>query len=515
MEKTKYKKLFISLIKKYGIELLDEFYNIINNNSLSENGPYNIKLGQKLIPLSLADVQNPFNIEYKPWREYLLNINLSNLVVNNVAPGFSINNNYSYIKDSKKRLYDNTIQYEKLKRSEIAVSVFELLNKARSYTHMNFQENKIIREKLNSWISNKFKTLYEKINDPIDYLKSDLIMSEVTLAMISEYTGRTFWDMFHLVNTSVKYNKLLGMPFTSGTKYFSKYIFDICYNLLAMNKVYGVLHGDLHLNNMTIHNNMYSVFSNKTNKLQVMYVINDKHQYLFETCGYYSCLIDFSRSIILTDKIEMLKDSNLPKSHIYLDNKDKFFKDQIKRLIQIYLNNTDSKHDIHQLELIFYDKFDYIFKLLTASDVYSMVDKLLNLFTLNSFKINKKNIDLLTNIKNISYKFISEEMAKLLNIAGYEKIIEEMEWPIETIIKSCFYENEINNCELFNICDLYNLNNEMNFSIHNTKNLPSYWPITHKNYKLIINNYKKFEKIKSDNLKTINLIASRHHLKYQ
>lgn len=515
---------FKLLIEKYTMKEIDLLRFYFNNNFLSSSDFYesyydNIKLGQKLIPLSLSDVQNPFNLMYKPWREYLININITNLVTNNITPGFPICNNYSYIKNTKKTLYDNEIQYEKLHSSGIAISIYELLNKARSYTYMNLDKDKIIKEKINSWISNKFKTLHDKINDPIDFIKNDMIMSEVTLAMVSEYTGRTIWDVFILISKSPYYNKLVGEPLTSrGSKYFTKYIFDVCYSLLAMNEKYGIIHGDLHLNNITLHNNTYKSFSeNGIKNPQILYIIDDNNQYIFDTCGYYSCIIDYSRSIILPDKLSLLKDLSLPKSHEYLIDHDKFHLEQVKRLIHIYKCYSDDKTDSETLTFIFKNKFEAVFKLLTATDVYSMVDKILKLFLSDELKKpHDKSLLMLKNIKEISNQFITIEMSKLINIKEYEQIVLKMEWPIKTIIEKCFYENNINNYELKTIVDVFNINNNIKYSIQNSLSFPSYWSDININYKnILLKSIKVNESIKNKNLKVINLIASRHYLKYQ
>ena len=44
-----------------------------------------IELGQKLIPLNISEAQNPFNIIYKPWREFLISQRVQDLVINGVA----------------------------------------------------------------------------------------------------------------------------------------------------------------------------------------------------------------------------------------------------------------------------------------------------------------------------------------------------------------------------------------------------------------------------------------------
>ena len=79
-------------------------------------------------------------------------------------------------------------------------------------------------------MSHKFKELSEKIQDPIDYAKEEIIMSNVAFCIISEYVGRTIMDVVLLSKSSPYYDKLIGSPFTlEGYPLFTKYMFELCY----------------------------------------------------------------------------------------------------------------------------------------------------------------------------------------------------------------------------------------------------------------------------------------------
>ena len=47
-------------------------------------------------------------------------------------------------------------------------------------------------DEISLWLSEKFRCLYEKINDPIEYSKRDLIMSEVAFGVVSEFCREKF-----------------------------------------------------------------------------------------------------------------------------------------------------------------------------------------------------------------------------------------------------------------------------------------------------------------------------------
>ena len=517
------------LIKTYTIEEIYKLRYLTNNIFTSYNNidkkNVSVKLGQKIIPLSIAESQNPFSINFKPWREYLITSHLSNYIVNNIAPGFFLTNSWFYIKNSRKGLFDNEIQYEKMERSELAIQITELLNKAKLFTQENISKKtlKLTNKRLNTYISNKFKELSQYIQTPIDFAKEDIIMSNVALCIISEYVGRTLWDVMLLSKSSTYYNNLIGQPFTlSGSHLFAKYMFEMCYNLYCMNSISGIIHGDLHLNNITLNPLTYQNEKNINNvqNPNVLYVLGDeKNQYIFPTVGYYTCLIDFSRSIILPEKVQLLNLSSIPKTFKIFDNIQYFQKDQVDRLLSLYIRHTtDSEANKDDLRILFKNKFEAVFKLLTTIDVYGITQKLLHMFLLNEknvVKPHKNCIDLLEKINKYSQTYLTVEMNKLITDANYEKTILEMEYPIFTIIKNCFYEYSVINAEIGNIVDIYNINNELKFSLDKLE----LYPDRIKNDTISYIKYSKssrniFEKQKQENMKTISYIATRQKQKH-
>ena len=531
-------KFYRNLKKKYLASDIDELQTLIN---YIKHSPSDIvgdtKVGQKIIPLSIAEAQNPFNIRYDPWREYLISLHLSDLVVNYVSPGFFIINEWFYIKNARKGLFDNDIQYEKMHRSELAEQITNLLTRADYYTHENIDAkvkklkyDKNIKKLTDSWITKKFKILSKKIQDPIQYAKEEIIMSNVALVFISEYVGRTILDVISLCRSSPYYNKLVGEPFTlAGYPCFTKYMFDICYNLYCMNSISGLIHGDLHLNNATLKASLYKRnrdikdIQNPT----VLYVLGDleTEQFILPTIAYNTCIIDYSRSIILPDKISQFHDNSLPKSYSLLSNAKEFQLEQVDRLLSIYIHFTsDSNYNIDDLRVIFKNKFEAVFKLMTSADIYSFTQKLITIFDLNDKSIvvpHKSCIELLKKINKTSEHFLTVEMNKLILDGNYEKTILEMEWPLFTIIKSCFYENTILHKKIGNIIEVFNINNKLTYSLTKLDTFPEL--ITKniiidkkviRDYTLLINSRKLHETKKNNGMKIINYIANRQKTKH-
>src|SRR5690606_20490832 len=110
--------------------------------------------------------------------------------VNNISNGFSLSNSWFIIKNPNKFFYDNPSQADRLERSSVALKIAELLSQAKiyTYTNINKDDNMVSDEQMlelmslhdkmdiTTWLSNEFKTLYNKINDSIDHTKENIIM---------------------------------------------------------------------------------------------------------------------------------------------------------------------------------------------------------------------------------------------------------------------------------------------------------------------------------------------------
>ena len=524
------------IIKKYSKEEINKLLSFINYIRIDRNKDSIVdttKVGQKIIPLSISEAQNPFNIRYKPWREYLISIHLSDVVVNNICPGFFLINQWFYIKNSRKGLFDNEVQFQKMKRSELAEQITILLNRANLYTNENINDITKIKKKtadmIETWISDKFKILSDKIQDPIDYAKEEIIMSNVALCIITEYVGRTIMDVVKLCTTSKYFDDLLGNPFTlKGLPFFKKYMFDLCYNLYCLNYRSGIIHGDLHLNNVTINSTIFKGLNiNDIKNPSVLYILGESisEQYLLPTSSSNLCLIDFSRSIILPEKICQLNDISLSKSYDINSKFKEFQEDQVERLLQIYFHFTsDSSHNKDDLKIVFRNKFESVFKLLTVTDIYGFTQKLSAVFNLhekNYVKPHASVVELVKKLNSLSKKYITEHMNKLITEPAYEGIVIDMEWPIYTILKECFYEFLVNDNIDAIIIDVFNINNKIEFSLTKLEKFPDIitdpkdiingkiTPITDKYYINSIKERELYEKEKKSNMTVINYISQR------
>ena len=257
-----------------------------------------------------------------------------------------------------------------------------------------------------------------------------------------------------------------------------------------------------------------------------MYALDDNYQYVFPNNGFFSCIIDFSRSIINPINYLNFTDKALPISYKLVDNEDKFVANEISNLLKLYLQMYPNKiKQQEELVVLFKKYFDAVFKTLTAIDIYMISLRILRtLQQLPSQNISKKSIQLIEKINNCSEVFITTEMNNLIHEPEeYSKKILAEEYPLMKIIKKCFAE--FNNLDLpGEISDMYCYNNEIKYSMDTYELMPEYMTSIKAeiNNKLVELKYytntkkkllKEFEKQKIQNLDMVNYIATRHKQK--
>jgi hypothetical protein len=513
---------------RYWCKSLCKLDRTLNNKFLNNDRPCPLKVGQKLIPINLSEIQNPFNIEYRPWKEYLVGSRVGDLVVNQIAPGFSITNRWFYIKNATEGLFDNTIQYDRMRRSKIAEQIANLLLRAKHYSgHKDFDKGVEYAGSDNEsvgWLTKKFKELSNKINVPIRYAKDNVILSNVVLGILGEYVGKTILNSLILSEKNKKYSVLIGDPFKKGHRMFARYIFDICWNLLALNSRFNVIHGDLHLNNVTIHDlNETDISDNRAylDKTQILYSA-DNQLYMLDNMGYYACVIDFSRCIINGDP-DIFKSVLMKNTHALYSSRSAFEKIQTADLLNLYILYVPSKNNIRdELAIMFRDYFEMIFKLMTVVDIYGFTQRMI-LADKSGIKISPKNIELLKNINNSSKVFIIDHMNRLINDREFATEIKKMKLPMLTILEECFQEFKIKEVPPKNkISDVYVLENEMKYSLNSYDKSPPFITSDVPNWlsqkKANIDDRKKKASVREssllNNMKMINYIATRHKQKY-
>lgn len=425
------KQKFSSLYEKHSKEIYDL---VIFYKFFTHDGKNRLEIGQKIIPFNYIQLKEYNNIIHFQWKEILINKIVTNLLYNMNSPSFSVFIDWMMINNSNKNLYDNKEIYNKILYSDKIKNILQLLNKANTefYNIYTKQKNEFI------------DSLIKKLKKIIKLSENKVLMSNVSLCYLSEYSGRTVFDYFNKIKNKEQVHRSIGDLY-SDFGMFQKYMFEIIYSLYCLN-LKGVIHGDLHLNNVTLNKKnlnvsdnsqvIYSLnlyknddivdFLNNSNEIDKNINFNEKDNvtFIFKHLGAYPCIIDFSRSFILLKLITeniIEKDKN--------DIRNKFIKNEQKRIMhelkKIFPNFI--KNNSHKLKFLFKNKnFNVMFLYFSAFDIFKFSSNLLifiNKFSIqNDIEVNPEITTLLDNLAKRSYSFL-------------EKVIDESAYINKTNLK--------------------------------------------------------------------------------
>ena len=368
----------ITIDKDFIFKYYDEskkIYNYVFRNN-SER-PY----GQKLTPLTVGEVISVGNISYKPWRELIISYAVSDMVLNYVCPSFAIGSNWTLIEGIDETMFDNSIIRHRLKTGEF------IQNMVDEYKKIYEQSSKV----------EDVEKYRENLLDEIQDLHKYKVISKIALAKIDENVGFTIGTIPRNIRKAKivqpHYNNLI-----TDINYFNKYMFDILYGCHVLHKKLGVINFDLHLNNVTIakvdtfyktevdKNGIVSIKYNKDEKYVTEYVI-DKDTYTFPFDGFYSCIIDFSDSLV---------------SKPFLDYAEKFIERSNEEDIidkekdEIYDKLADAlpyaKKNKDKVKGIIISDYKNMFKVIATMDYITFLRKLRMTFEMD-MEIGKRDTD--------------------------------------------------------------------------------------------------------------------------
>ena len=460
------KQFFTKLYKEntneiYNLVIYFKFYNHDTKNRL--------EIGQKIIPFNYIQLKEYNHIIHFQWKELLINRITNNLLYNMNTASFSIFIDWFLINNSNKNLYDNKEIYNKILYSDQIKSILQLLNKANS----EFTE-----------IYNKQKTdfidsLIKKLKKIIKLSENKVLMSNISLCYLSEYSGKTVYDYFNKIKDKSLIHNNIGDLY-NNYELFQKYIFEIIYALYCLN-LKGIIHGDLHLNNVTLNkknlnidNHAYVIYNINTNKdnniINILYSDKETQEndrknitFMFKHIGTYPCIIDYSRSFV---SLKLISENIIEKERNNI--RTKFIKNEQQRIIselkKIFPNFL--KNNPHKLKFLFKNKnFITLFIYFSAFDIFKFASNLLifiNKFSIqNNFEVNPDIIKLLDNITKRAYSYLE----KIIDEESYINK-DNIKYPNLSIILEFFSNFKVdkdidikNNLKDNNVVDIFGIDN--------------------------------------------------------
>lgn len=270
-------------------------YVIMFARTVAAGGVYRmVECGQKLIPMHTREVMEPFDDRYGTWRELRLMQLAGDLVVNSVAPGFSVFNQWAYIEGVDADLFENKAMADRFRRGGAAEASSASLREARR--RLEALEPTYHSERYSA-------LLYESL----EYAQSFLLMSSTALLATMEHVGLTLGTYGMLL-------KKKTYPFTpelfSNADKLTHLLWGYVYGAHCLHGKLGIVHTDLHANNMTVHHWGYPTHYRQSAPVghrpryhdpRTVYVAGPRGEpdtYLFPSTGHNGSIIDFSRAIL-------------------------------------------------------------------------------------------------------------------------------------------------------------------------------------------------------------------------
>ena len=331
------------------------------------SGADRAKCGAKLIPLSLRAAVSPGDINYASWREIYIGRRCADLVVNFVAPMFPTPNNWTYIDGAEELLFENAPMREMYRRGEAAEGVLAALRRARQELSESGYSGDAPVQRLDAGV-------YAQI----EYAQSYLLMAEAALCHTSENLGPTLAALPAIVRRSAQETRTFHHPHAtlfSDPSRCARYLFDLLYGVHAMHKRCAVVHGDLHLNNVTLFTLGRQVERRSPSEpwaprcpgASVAYVAGPRgaaDTFVFPHDGSFACIIDFSRALLGPGARPDLE------AEFGAAFADAYYRDQVKRTLQTIHRHLPEYTQTHQeaIKGIALSNPEALFPVLAATD---------------------------------------------------------------------------------------------------------------------------------------------------
>jgi hypothetical protein len=300
--------------------------------------------------------------------------------------------------------------------------------------------------------------------DSMDHIQESIELSDVLLAYTLEHVGFTFGSQYNQIlnNTFIEDKRLASM--FSEQDFQVKLLFEICYTLNALHTKTGIIHGDLHINNITIYERKRNRDVNDLRGIQistavplsetavVAYIMSKKGDldtYIFPFDGLIPVAIDYSRAI-LDESIreELINEFN---GAII----DQFYRDQATRVLFMFSKYLPVFTKKYQKEIkgLIQTNFKDIFRILSAVDLMS-ASKNMALYWQECINhkphpMNKRHVPVATEgsrlgfmLATIASDYMILNLTELINTAG--KPMKPIEFPSISIFRKVFKQYNFN-----------------------------------------------------------------------
>jgi hypothetical protein len=280
--------------------------------------------------------------------------------------------------------------HEKYENSDKSKKITEILRNADAYTYID-------RNKQKGALNDRFAQLSYSIHKTMIMADSETQLTDLSVCNMMEYVGRTMADQPNVVSYMNSLD-IADKTFTDE-RYFKSMIFGFLYGLYIMHSRLKLIHGDLHMNNITLLR--IGVFLPEPILLKYKCYIVGGKRYYHPTNGVIPCIIDFSRSII--------GDAHAIEKRFSPAYTADFFEEQNARILKIlysHFNALTVSIGPTLIKKALRNNFEKMFNVLCGLDVYMMIRNIYHLCTDKDSMFKKRQLEIPESIVNWLYDFM-------------------------------------------------------------------------------------------------------------
>jgi hypothetical protein len=402
--------------------------------------------GIKFIPLTIHETLRIGDITYAPWREVYITARATNVLINVSAPGVATFGDWGLINGIDSGFLSTQSMKVKYAKSDKSVIMKTSINQVRDEVGQINGDN------------TEFVKLDKNMYDSLDYIQESIELSDILLAYTMEHVGFTLGSQYNqILNNSFIEDKRLALMF-SEQDFQVKLLFEACYSLNALHTKTGIIHGDLHINNMTIYERKRNRDVNDLRGYQisastpfsetavVAYILSKKGDldtYIFPYDGINPVIIDYSRAIL----DESIRDELISEFNGAMI--ETFYKDQAVRVLFLFTKYlpTFTKKYYNEIKGLISTNFSDIFKILSAVDLMA-AGKNMALFWQGCINhkphpMNKRHVPVATEgsklgmmMESMASDYMILSLTELIHTSG--KSVKPIEFPAVHLFRKVF-----------------------------------------------------------------------------
>jgi hypothetical protein len=412
--------------------------------------------GQKIIPLTELESIRPGDVAYPVWKEIYIGKLASSMIANNVCFNVVALLDWFYIRGVDESIFTNQAMKAKYAQALIGEDIAEDLIETNKKTNLPGSPPTVI--------NNKFAMLSGKILSDVQFIDSAITMSNTAVCVFFEHGGLTAGNIPLIYHAKATQSIL-------NNEMFDRHLFEWCYGLYCLNSKFGVIHGDLHVNNATI----YGTVNCPTEVGKTVFVVGDT-KYMFPHYGFTATIIDFSRAI-LGDRERLIDDFGIKYARLLIHQQETALLGYIDRQFPKYVR----AHESDIMELIT-SNYPLAFKIGSLADIYCITQGLGVAFQLSPLiesgvaRIGDKVMERIAALSRAAEELFVELMSTAISNLDKNTCADTIDWPNKTLIERMFAANvtpwpapELDRKLVF---EVINSNNPLKYELHD----PAKWP---------------------------------------